>query len=287
MAEESKNLVINHIANFNYSDLNIIGAGYEKTSKDKSERSVLDFKSFSFHFVISGKGYYKIEGKKYKLKKNSIFCIFPSTKIEYGPDIKYPWTYYWINFSGTKVFELLERANITPEKPIIEFVDGKTGRLFIRNVIECQEHQGISDLVALSNLYRIFFELIKEDRQTNDDSKKPSTLSNMAIAYINENYSDVGLNIQLVAMHCNVTPAHLSRVLKKTTGATFTTNLTLIRMKAAIQLIENGWDRVNEIAHQVGYDDPYYFSNLFKKYNSCSPKQLIKKVADAMKQKKK
>jgi len=66
--------------------------------------------------------------------------------------------------------------------------------------------------------------------------------------------------------------AYLNRVFKKLTGHTIRDYLNMVRIKKAIELIENTDMNFSEIGYLVGIEDPYYFSKIFKKYTGFSPK---------------
>ena len=60
---------------------------------------------------------------------------------------------------------------------------------------------------------------------------------------------------------------------------TFSDHLTRIRLKVALSIINNNPQAsVTDIAGQVGFFDPYYFSKVFKKYNAITPSALIKEL---------
>ena len=42
-------------------------------------------------------------------------------------------------------------------------------------------------------------------------------------------------------------------------------------MQAAIHLLNTTDKTISEIAYAIGFSDPYYFSNVFKKYSHSSP----------------
>ena len=93
------------------------------------------------------------------------------------------------------------------------------------------------------------------------------------IAYIEKNYADEDLSLNAVAMHVNFSPNHLSMVFSQQTGQTFIHYLTEYRMNKARELLRGSVKRSGEIAQEVGYKDPHYFSYLFKKMHGVTPTQ--------------
>ena len=47
------------------------------------------------------------------------------------------------------------------------------------------------------------------------------------------------------------------------------------RLKKSFEMLNDGY-KVREVALSVGYDDPYYFSRLFKKHFNFSPSEVNK-----------
>lgn len=270
-------LIINQISPFSLTDLKIIGCGLEKTTNKKTIMTSKDIKSFSFHFVLSGMGYVEQSNEKHLITKNNIFVLFPHSKQTYYPHKKQPWKYAWINFSGIKANELLKLMNIDEANCIIPILNKEIEKIFIGNVIECQKKPNISQFIALSNLYKIF-SLILEQNVTDNSLTNNFLLD--AIDYIENNYSDPCLNLSLVASHTHVTPSYLSRKFKQNLNQNFSDYLVNTRLQKAIHLLNTTTLSIQEIAYRVGYTDPYYFSNVFKKYNKCSPSQHRKNQKD-------
>ena len=68
---------------------------------------------------------------------------------------------------------------------------------------------------------------------------------------------------------------HISRILKKETGETFTTYINKIRIKESIKLLRSGQYKVYEVADRVGYSNYAYFYQIFKKNTGVSPKDDV------------
>lgn len=97
-----------------------------------------------------------------------------------------------------------------------------------------------------------------------------------AKTYILRNYGQDRLSLQDVADHVCVSPSHLSKVFSQETGQTFIEFLTRVRIRRAMVLLQTTNDKSYEIAHQVGYNDAHYFSNLFKKATGMTTKDFRK-----------
>jgi len=97
-----------------------------------------------------------------------------------------------------------------------------------------------------------------------------------AKTYIMRNYAQDRLSLQDVADHVCVSPSHLSKVFSQETGQTFIEFLTSVRIRRAMVLLKTTNDKSYEIAHQVGYNDAHYFSNLFKKATGMTTKDFRK-----------
>lgn len=117
---------------------------------------------------------------------------------------------------------------------------------------------------------RLFFEALRL-RDSIATSRYQDLLKN-AVAYMEKNYADPDIGLNTVAQIANVTPTHFSTVFSQHMGKTFVEYLTELRMEKARELLRCTSDSSSEIAYNVGYNDPHYFSSLFKRVNGCSPK---------------
>lgn len=104
-------------------------------------------------------------------------------------------------------------------------------------------------------------------------SNRYGDVVNEVIRYIEENYSDEELSLNVLASHVNFSPNHLSMVFSQQMGQTFIRYLTTYRMNKAKELLRCTGKRSSIISMEVGYKDPHYFSYLFKKTQGMTPTQ--------------
>lgn len=88
--------------------------------------------------------------------------------------------------------------------------------------------------------------------------------------YIEEHYNE-DISLENVSNQIGVTPVYFCRLFVKKTGRNFIDYLTEIRINHAKHFLHNTPLRIREISERVGYNDPYYFSRIFKKSTGLTP----------------
>lgn len=100
------------------------------------------------------------------------------------------------------------------------------------------------------------------------------------IEYINANLDKQDLNTITIAENISMSRSQLWRIFKRITGHGLSEYIKDLRMQKAALLLRNGNFRVSEIAYEVGFSDPAYFTRNFSKEFGMSPTDYAKKMAD-------
>ncbi|MBP5655430.1 MAG: response regulator [Clostridiales bacterium] len=103
--------------------------------------------------------------------------------------------------------------------------------------------------------------------------KRGNDIINNAVDYINEHYADEDISLDSVAEEINISANYLSALFSNKVGLSFVEYITKKRMARAKILLRNTSKRSGEIANEIGYKDPRYFSFVFKKNQGCTPSQ--------------
>ena len=258
----------------------IISYGYDNCPPERAP-SLFDKNIYSLHFILSGCGYLQYEGfEPIKLTSGQMFILLPHHKITYYADKNSPWSYYWIDFIGSHTIKLFENLQFSASTPSIT-PSNKTEmrKLFTENFTFSQQFPFYADIINQSYLCKILFILLKNFSSQNKDLFSPTNSNiNNAQQYIEAHYSDPTLCLNNVAHACNLNKAYLSRIFVKSLGITFTSYITNLRIRKATTLFEQGKTSVKEVAYSVGFDSPYYFSNVFRKTIKISPSEYILQV---------
>ena len=110
-------------------------------------------------------------------------------------------------------------------------------------------------------------------------NKRTSRLNSVvdsAKTYIDQHFKREDLYLEEIARHACVTPYYLSRLFHSEMGMTITDYLTKVRLEHAIKILEDGTS-IKEVCYRVGYNDPNYFSRLFRKIYGVPPTEYRRK----------
>jgi DNA-binding response OmpR family regulator len=101
-----------------------------------------------------------------------------------------------------------------------------------------------------------------------------------AFEIINHKISDTSFSVEVFAEQLTVSKSLLHKKIVSLTGEPPGELIRRIRLKKAADLIEQKFGNISEIALEVGFNNPAYFSECFKKQFGVSPSQYQQKSAN-------
>ncbi|MBO5372451.1 MAG: response regulator [Lachnospiraceae bacterium] len=128
---------------------------------------------------------------------------------------------------------------------------------------------------SMEDLAKLIGAILRKGIKLREESLKGRNQSviRTALQYMVENFTDDSITLNRVAGVANVSANHFSALFSQEMGQTFIEHLTSLRMNKAKELLRCTDKRSGEIALEVGYKDPHYFSFLFKKTQGCTPSE--------------
>ncbi|HBF36330.1 MAG TPA: hypothetical protein DDW50_03330 [Firmicutes bacterium] len=80
------------------------------------------------------------------------------------------------------------------------------------------------------------------------------------------------LNLEDISHVIGISPFYFSRLFREEMGISFSEYLTKLRMEEAVSLLAQGVS-IKECCFSIGYNDPNYFSRIFRKYYNTTPSE--------------
>lgn len=118
-------------------------------------------------------------------------------------------------------------------------------------------------------------------KKSEDPKRYYHPLVQQMIKTVDEEYSS-SINLTNISDRLHRTPEYLSYLFSRDVGVNFSTYLRQIRIKHALEMMQNGMTRVYDVAHACGFSDTKYFCRVFHEITGQLPSNYLKSLsADA------
>lgn len=248
-----------------------------------AEKHPVDFQSVSIGrrineyqmvYIPAGRGSLEMNGKTYAVEPGSLFLLFPDVRHAYHPDPATGWTEFWVGFRGSQVDAMLANGIISPDKPFYQL--GHQARLIsgFQTIFEQVKLQSpLYQFRVCAEVLRLLAETLSIERLSIQPTRSQKIVER-AKSFIEENISSV-FDLNGLAAEARLSLPNLNEVFKSYTGMTPYQYCIHAKINRAKEILASGETSVKSISLQLGFDDPYYFSRLFKKKTGVSPSQWI------------
>ncbi len=272
-----------------------LGDGFLPCPKESSPPITNDCYTISFKKIIEGNLTY---GRtKYDFTNGALFFVAPRQVLQWDKSVIFEQKGFSINFhedfiKGTELahqikkygffsYSANEALHLSPKEEkqiqsIVENIDLE----YQNNQDEFSKDIIISQLITLLKYANRFYERQFINRKE---------LSNDLLEQFNDQlsqYFEAGLleqkgipSIEEIASLLKVSQRYLSDTLKKETGKTSTEHLQLYLIDEAKNILLDPKKTVSEVAYELGFEYPPYFSRLFKKKEGISPTEFREKYS--------
>ena len=227
-----------------------------------------------FIYCTSGAGWCKMEGQQWDVKEGYALFIPAGTPHTYGADPTVPWSICWAHVDGARVSDFLEVLEVSGEAPLLYVPDT---RLIVQAFEEVYSHvhQGYSNssLFGLSTaLARLLGLLETQQRPPHTRGRRREEKILQSIQFMRDHLEEP-CRLEELAEAAQLSTSHYSYLFKEQTNASPITFFIRLKMQRACELLDTTGQTVAFVAEQVGYQDPFHFSRMFKKVIGRSPSQ--------------
>lgn len=259
------------------NSLYVARIGYYPTAKYHYREREHGAIEYILIYCVNGKGWYEIDGRKYKVVKDEFFVLPEGVRHRYGADIKDPWTIYWIHFAGQKAGEFYSLHDKTLHQP--RRIAVHPDRISLFDDIFQILSMGYSNenlMYANTCIWHLLGGFFFPDQFALLKNVGGETSINKLIYFMKRNLG-CKLDLEDLAEESCFSASHLSLIFKRSTGYSPVSYFTQLKIQRACQYLDHTSMEIKEISAALGYDDPLYFSRVFRKIMDQSPKQYRKR----------
>jgi len=231
-------------------------------------------------FCTKGKGWLEIDGRRVVVGAGEALIIPPNKAHAYHADGEDPWSIHWAHFSGTAAASY---ASLLPPREHVMILPAgdfkEIANMFRESYRLASTGFTERTLLLVSHILRhalgvLFFQIGTSLRGSARTIAHDLTKS---IEFMRANVA-CSLTLQELSRQAGLSPARFSSLFRDQTGSSPVEHHIRLRMQAACHYLDTTAMRVKEVAAELGYDDPYYFSRIFQKTLGCSPLAYRKSV---------
>lgn len=226
-------------------------------------------------YCSKGAGWCEMRGCCHDVKEGELLVLPPGEPHTYGADETHPWTIFWFHVAGEDVRLLLPEFGVPGDRPVVYLGDDPQIAAVFEDMLDLMEHghapfQMLHVSRMLAYLISLMILRARENWRAAPDAKQKVAY---CINYMKQ-HLDKPLRLVTMANLAGYTPSYFNVLFRHETGFTCMDYLMQLRIQQACEwLRETHWP-VKTIAAKLGYEDPLYFSRVFRAVKKISPRQF-------------
>jgi AraC-like DNA-binding protein len=214
-----------------------------------------------------------IGGRERILGEQTVFLYRPNEEQFYCQATEQPISNYWVHFTGYGAEELLSKTGLDVSCPMTIQKNDRLAELWEQLISEALGKRYLYELNMSAILQEILIELSRDGNIANLRDKDPMSLvMHKATEYIHKNL-DAQLTVAQIARQVGLSASHFTAVFRRYAGTAPLKYIIDRRMEKASSMLESTDLTLTHIASMAGYQDPLYFSRLYRKRVGCSPSE--------------
>lgn len=227
---------------------------------------------FLLHHILSGRGTCIIDSRKYVLQAGDSFLVYPDTTIHYYADEDQPWEYVWVGFNGMDAERYVELTDFSRESPVLTGEGGETIALLLEEIYRAYGTAIWEHMAMMGRLYALLSHLVERAQRGRAPRRDSLDCAEAAADYIVNHFAEP-VTVEQLADHFSVSHSSLYRKFIKRYQMSPKRFLLEYRIDRACILLATTDHSVQEVSNSVGFDDPFYFSRVFKEIRGVSPRR--------------
>ncbi|MBC8062868.1 MAG: helix-turn-helix transcriptional regulator [Clostridiaceae bacterium] len=141
--------------------------------------------------------------------------------------------------------------------------------LLTKSALSSKVRNRIKERSLFTEILMLLLEYKKGNQYNYTNIRKVDKIIN----YMTENYTN-NITLQELSNYVHTSPSYLGNIFKQITGKSTINYFIEIRLNKAKSLLTDGFT-VSETSKLVGFNDVFYFSRVFKKFEGISPSQYV------------
>jgi AraC family transcriptional regulator of arabinose operon len=220
-------------------------------------------------YCTAGSGVVFLKGESFHLTPNQFIIIPKNTAHEYKTSVDDPWTIYWMHFTGDHADNFYKRYVEFNLETVFSAYEEYRIKTFDQILKLLENNFGERNLEVAHIKLQEFLSNFLYPEEINPSSSRSDKISD-SISFMKKNIQHQ-FSVYELAQQQNLSATHYSRMFRAKTGNSPNHYFNELKIQKACQYLYFTNQSIKEICAELGFQDPYYFSRLFKKFMGISP----------------
>lgn len=224
-------------------------------------------------YCVEGRGTLEVDDLTWPVGPGDLMTLPRDLRHGYEASPDDPWTIYWVHFDGDLAGEFWQAMGYRRERPLVSL--GTSPKLLADfEALLGVRRSGYSPPVfvhAANHLREMLSYLAVLTPRT--EMRRAGEFDLEYVHALMQAHVDGHLDLEMLAARCRLSKYAFARKYKRLTGTSPIQHFIYMKMERACYLLDISQQSIQQIAYELGYDDPYYFSRLFRKVVGVSPRQ--------------
>ncbi len=228
-------------------------------------------------YCAEGEGWCEVGGKRLALHPHEALLIPRGEPHTYGAAEQNAWSIHWAHFIGTEAeYFLYQLPPGEHTLAVDESCAARVEALFNACYNSFEAGFALHRLIYCAQiLHHLLGCLLFDNRAFSAERERESAHARSIepmLAFLQQNV-ERQVTLAEMAEQAKLSASQFSFLFKQQTGYSPVDYFIHLKMQHAVALLTSTEKSVHEIAYELGYQDPYYFSRLFKKVMGASPRR--------------
>lgn len=230
-------------------------------------------RDYQLIYVAAGAGRFSIDGREHRVGAGGAVLYRPGQRQFYRYLLAECPEIYWLHFSGAQAEGMLVKLQFHGCGPFEVTYQSEYPRLFDRIISELQLKRAHYEGLSISLVAELLTCMSRGMLEQGQDLPEWADQIQRSVALMYRDFRRAR-TVSQYAQAVSMSESWFIRCFKAKTGQSPQQFIIGLRMAQAKDLLRSSPYNITEIASMVGYEDPLYFSRLFKKAAGCSPSQF-------------
>jgi AraC-like DNA-binding protein len=227
-------------------------------------------------FCVGGNGWCQLLDKVWQIHEGITLIIPAGIPHCYGADEVAPWSIYWSHFRGQSASDYLNYLGVSKESPLLNTSNMVTlTEAFEDMYVHTQHDLTDNELLSLSTSQARFLALLSVFKQAPlSSSLRVEQRIFQSIKFMKKNLN-CSLTLEQLSKEANLSTSHYSSLFKQQVSNSPIAFFNNLKMQRACEIFNSGETNIAGVACELGFNDFFYFSRIFKKIVGVSPSKYM------------